>query len=195
MRQNVYRFHLRTPVRAQGLKRQSGAVLVVSLIMLLVLTLVGVSAMQSTSMEERMASNMRSGDVAFQAAEAALRDGEEWIMNIDMHNPPAQCTSAPCDLWQLEAFGEYPENNNLGWWNINAREYDKGAAGAVDFANSAQDPRFITEYLRYDPGLTVVDADERAQQIGPHMMRVTSLGVGPDANVVRALETTVRVIK
>jgi type IV pilus assembly protein PilX len=55
---------------------QSGAVLVVSLIMLLLLTLIGVTAMQSTSLEEKMAGNMRDRSIAFQAAEAALRQGE-----------------------------------------------------------------------------------------------------------------------
>ena len=55
---------------------QRGMVLITSLIILLVLTLLGLASIQNTSMEERMAGNLRAENVAFQAAEAALRAGE-----------------------------------------------------------------------------------------------------------------------
>ncbi len=51
---------------------QRGAVLIVSLIMLLVMTLLGISTMGSTKLEMRMASNNQGRQEAFQAAEAAL---------------------------------------------------------------------------------------------------------------------------
>ncbi|MEE9355780.1 MAG: PilX N-terminal domain-containing pilus assembly protein [Methylococcaceae bacterium] len=60
--------------------RHQGAVLPVSLIILLVMTLVGVTSMQTTSLEEKMAGNSKDSNLAFQAAEAALRSGE---MNIE----------------------------------------------------------------------------------------------------------------
>ena len=60
---------------------QSGAVLIISLIMLLLLTLIGTTAMQSTSLEEKMAGNMRDRNIAFQAAESALRDAERDVSN------------------------------------------------------------------------------------------------------------------
>jgi len=61
---------------ARGVGKESGAVLIVALIMLLLISIVGVSSMQSTSMEERMAGNLYDRHTAFQAAEAALRQGE-----------------------------------------------------------------------------------------------------------------------
>jgi len=61
-------------------EKQSGAVLVVSLIMLLALTLTGVSGMQVTSLEEKMAGNMRDQNIAFQAAESALLQAESFIL-------------------------------------------------------------------------------------------------------------------
>lgn len=60
-------------------KQQSGVVLVISLIMLLLMTLIGVTAMQVTGLEEKMAGNSKDKNVAFQAAEAALRDAENDI--------------------------------------------------------------------------------------------------------------------
>lgn len=62
--------------RACNYKRQSGAVLVISLVMLLLLTLIGTTSMQTTSLEEKMVGNMREQNIAFQAAESALRAGE-----------------------------------------------------------------------------------------------------------------------
>ncbi|MGH8378438.1 MAG: PilX N-terminal domain-containing pilus assembly protein, partial [Gammaproteobacteria bacterium] len=52
---------------------QQGFVLIVALILLLVLTLLGLAAASSTSLEQRMASNARNRDLAFQSAEAGLR--------------------------------------------------------------------------------------------------------------------------
>lgn len=62
--------------------KQSGAVLVVSLVMLLLLTMIGLAGTQETSMEEKMASNSRNQNLAFQMAESALRAGEANIVAI-----------------------------------------------------------------------------------------------------------------
>jgi type IV pilus assembly protein PilX len=55
---------------------QSGVVLIISLIMLLLLTLIGTAGMRTTSLEEKMAGNMRDKNLAFQAAESALNAAE-----------------------------------------------------------------------------------------------------------------------
>jgi type IV pilus assembly protein PilX len=64
------------------LKPQSGVVLLVSMIMLLLLTIIGITGMQTTGLEEKMAGNMRDHNVAFQAAETALRDAEHDILGL-----------------------------------------------------------------------------------------------------------------
>ena len=57
-------------VNAPG--RQRGAVLVVSLVLLVVLTLLGVSVMNVTQLEERMAGNSQEMNQAFHSAETGL---------------------------------------------------------------------------------------------------------------------------
>ncbi|MCX7069309.1 MAG: PilX N-terminal domain-containing pilus assembly protein [Methylococcales bacterium] len=57
-------------------KHQTGVVLIISLIMLLALTLIGVTSSSVTSLEEKMAANNKNINLAFQAAEATLRDVE-----------------------------------------------------------------------------------------------------------------------
>jgi type IV pilus assembly protein PilX len=59
---------------------QTGAALVVGLIFLVVLTLLGITALKTGILEERMAGNSRDANIAFQAAEAALRDAENDIV-------------------------------------------------------------------------------------------------------------------
>lgn len=66
--------------RAAG--KQSGAVLFVGLIFLVMLTMLGVTALQVGTVEERMAGNSRDRNLAFQAAESALRDAERDIQCI-----------------------------------------------------------------------------------------------------------------
>lgn len=61
---------------------QRGAVLIVALIMLLVLTILGVAALQGSNMEERMAGNMHDRNLAFQAAETGLLDAEKFVQDL-----------------------------------------------------------------------------------------------------------------
>lgn len=51
---------------------QTGAVLVMSLVLLTVMTLIGVATMSGSSMEMRVASNMQQFNVAFQGAQSRI---------------------------------------------------------------------------------------------------------------------------
>ena len=64
---------LREPGRRAG--RQRGAVLIVSLVLLVALTLLGISTMNTTQLGEKMAANSQQMAHAFQAAETALSQG------------------------------------------------------------------------------------------------------------------------
>ena len=100
--------------------RENGAVLIVALVLLLVLTVLGVAGMQNTSMEERMAGNFRDRFTAFQAAEAALRRGEADIADITI-------------LQAMEASGD-----SVGYFEM---------GDTVDAKNPLVEPR-STNYLR-----------------------------------------------
>lgn len=64
---------------ADTLKRQQGSALIIALVFLLLLTMIGITAIQNATQQERMAGNARDRAMAFQAAEAALRCGEAWV--------------------------------------------------------------------------------------------------------------------
>jgi type IV pilus assembly protein PilX len=128
--------------------RQCGATLVTSLLLLLVLTIIGVSAMQITRMQERMAGNARDLNLAFQSGEAALRDGENtlYVAGTTTGVRPAACNAlapgcaafAPTILPPLGA-------QNQAWWTTNSRDYDSAATNDLD--GVARDPQFVIEEL------------------------------------------------
>ena len=63
--------------------KQNGAVLVVALVLLTVLTLIGVASMQASSLELRAASNAQQYNVAFEAALSRIEFG----ISEDDNNP------------------------------------------------------------------------------------------------------------
>jgi hypothetical protein len=56
------------------LKSQKGVALIIALIILLVLTLIGISAINTTTYETSISGNERAGSDAFYAAEAGIED-------------------------------------------------------------------------------------------------------------------------
>jgi type IV pilus assembly protein PilX len=61
---------------------QKGAVLIVALLFLVVLTMLGVTAMTGTTFEERMAGNARDAAVAIHSAEASLRAARDVVLGL-----------------------------------------------------------------------------------------------------------------
>lgn len=74
-------------------RNQSGAVLYVALIMLILLALLGIAGMQVTGLQERMAFNYRSTNIAFQNAEQLARSTECGVENLINRTNVAGCTA------------------------------------------------------------------------------------------------------
>ena len=68
--------------------KQRGAALITGLIFLVVLTMIGITAARMSTLEERMAGNMRDRSLAMQAAEMALRDAERDILGLGVSADP-----------------------------------------------------------------------------------------------------------
>jgi len=78
---------------------QRGAALVFALVFLVVLTLIGIGVVGTTTTEERLARNFRDTDIAFAAAEAAMRDAEVRITGY--FKSPAQVKDYLTDFQYL----------------------------------------------------------------------------------------------
>jgi Tfp pilus assembly protein PilX len=81
---------------------QRGIALIVGLVILAILSMIGVAAFSISTQEERMAGNSRDRLRAFEAAEAALRDCEDFVATgpafgttAGMYLAPPDSTTAP----------------------------------------------------------------------------------------------------
>ncbi len=125
---------------------QSGAVLVVSLIILLVLTILALTSMQNTVFEEKMASAVRDSRVALEGTEATLREVETSVIG------PLATTADFDNSGCLYAAGAAPDPNDVSIWSttetctadtVNVRQTgETGAEGGL-----AEAPRYFVELL------------------------------------------------
>ncbi len=168
-----------------SLARQTGAVLIISMIILLIMTLIGVTAMNTTTLEEKMAGNSADVNLAFQAAEAALRDGEQNLISTQP-SEPATCSSAPCNFWQINSSAiSGLSGRDQGWWAGHGLEY--GASGTKDLALVKSDPYYIVEYMDYRADNKDVGYGIPA---GATIYRVTASGTGGADTTQVILQTT-----
>lgn len=164
---------------------QSGAALMVSLMILLVLTLIGVTSMSSTILEEKMAGGVRNQNLSFQSAEAALRDGEIWIGGQNpVPRAVALCGSPPCQVVELDSLGDLTAQNDA-WWSSNAREY--GVTGTPEVGVSA-DPRYIVEYRTFED-IGGLDVGTNSFQRRFDYYRLTARGTGGNTTTETILQS------
>lgn len=164
--------------------KQIGVVLIVSLIMLLLLTIIGVTSMQVTGLEEKMAGNMRNQNLAFQSAETALRDREAWIFTR-----PSEPAIDSATVWALNAADPIPTNSadwwhdvNDAWWPINAVALGFTPAGI------ATAPRSIIEFKRFAADTLLIGAGGSIPGITYY--QITSRGTGGNNQARVLLQST-----
>lgn len=118
---------------------QNGAALITGLIFLVVLTLISLSAIKSTSLEERMAGNARDQDLAFQAAEAGIREAMQSLAALN-NNPNAFVAGCSSDGLCLT------DPVTPVWTSITWTSSDSKAYTGTLTALSTQ-PRYIIELV------------------------------------------------
>jgi hypothetical protein len=68
-----------------GYHRQRGTVLIMSMLILMILTLLGITAMGTASLEEKMSGNSQEGTRAFEAAESGLNEALNTAGALDLN--------------------------------------------------------------------------------------------------------------
>lgn len=137
-------------------KLQRGAVLIVSMLLLLVLTILAIGASQSTRLQERMAWNTRDVDLAFQASEAGLRAAEDFLRNPTSSLTTCSAPASPtCYVLQQGHFASTDlARQDDNWWRTNAKPY--GTASTQEVQGVVEEPRFVIEEFQTVPfSLTV----------------------------------------
>ena len=159
-------------------QQAKGSILIISLILLLVITAIGASAISSTGLNEKMASNYKDHGLAFQAAEAALAAGEQRAVAVSgvinaqglaaipefFDCVGTNCFTADC-LDGLCFTGNYPPTvpanaaagvcdrsnpaNNLWEDSTTWNTSTRYSEHPVTLQGIAQQPRYIIEFMCY----------------------------------------------
>ncbi len=130
-------------------EKQKGAVLIVALVILLVLTVLGVAIMESSVVEERMAGNVLDRNITFQAAEAALRAGEAEVGSwVSRPEPISGAETGKVATVDSISGGASWWARATNWSSTKANLYDVDGDSDVTtpgFTGTSQDPYYIIE--------------------------------------------------
>ena len=141
---------------ASSRKHESGVVLIVALVMLLLLTLITLTAVYVTSLEERMAGNLQNQNIAFQAAESALREAEASIdSGATAYHPlllstgPFQNISSPVCVSGL--CGETIPLQSEQFADPDGTVDGTVQTAATGIAGLSAEPQYVIELMRVEP--------------------------------------------
>ncbi len=145
--------------------KQAGIVLPIVLIFLVIMMLLGVTAIRNVTMDEKMAASGRNRHLAFQAAEMALRACETRVQTGEMNG------------FRLVKVGPIPSGQDAGreYWESNAQWLAVGNVVPRSVAEGtqtifAQAPRCIIEEM-----LPLMRLESKTTH---KQYRITARGVG-----------------
>jgi type IV pilus assembly protein PilX len=158
----------RQPNFKSGQNNQKGVSILVALVMLLILTLIGVSSMNSSIVELKMSTSMQQQGIALNRAEELLRTGETSIDAI-LADPAAFDFAADSDGYYITADA------------IDVYQTDWPTHGPVSIKPDANvDDTYVIEYLgaKAIPGESVkIAPDGRIIGGAVHTFRITTRSV------------------
>jgi type IV pilus assembly protein PilX len=166
--------------------RQSGAALIVSLLLLLVLTVLGIVMMQTSRMQERMAGNTRDLNLAVQGAEGGLRYGEAVVAAYA--DAPVSVGTIPCTVCQQGTLPVAIYDPAQFNWLANATAFGTGGvAGAALAPPLSSEPLYTIEeagFAPYSLNTGTGESDGRA------FYQITSYSTGLSGNATTVLQST-----
>ena len=170
---------------------QTGAVLVVGLLMLTVMTLIALSSMQSSGLQTLMSSNMQDEITAFEAAESAMRAAEAFLdagpVNLDAFD------NDPSDGLLANLFDRIWQADTIDWQSQGT--VVAAVAGHPQKGGVSKKPRYIIQYLgpvasqaQANPNVGSSYDEGRVESV-IEMFRITARGTGGTDNSVVVLES------
>lgn len=170
--------------------RQKGVVLVMAMAFLLILTLIGIGALNTSALEERMTGNMVDKNYALQAAESALLAGEAVIPPLG--SDPADLPPDPNDGFHMPSTMAVPRWSEAGIWT---------GTDHISYAGLSKvktQPKFIIESMGLvSTGTGVTIGGGYGGDSGDpdmHVFRITGRGTGGTDNAVIMVQSTFEVL-
>ncbi len=177
-----------------NLRYQQGVVLAAVLMIVLVVTILGVTAINTASLEGTLAHNFSERTHAFQAAEMALRAGEQVLENLIAE--PSTCSSHPCScsdaatcsIWSRNALQEDSLIHTglvQSWWELQDDTWWNDMGATTVFNDSGSTAMYIIEERSF------VQNNTQANTIGSgvNYYTVTALGIRKRAGAQVVLQS------
>lgn len=194
-------------------QHQNGNVLVVTLILLLVFTMLGLSSIGDVSLNDRIATNHRDKNVSFQAAEAALSEGEEKAFELagvhQWENFQSSCSGDKCftstcnkGLCFNGSFSSASdcssEPPSVGLWEDPSTwtATDVAAVSTQSFPLLSESPRYIIEFMCFVPADPDNNPNPTTSYPGvdwSYMYRITAYSLGEAGSSKVAVQSTFKV--
>ena len=124
--------------------RQQGVVLVVVMVLLLVAMLLALANIRNTLLEERMSASVMDRSLAFQAAEAALREGERIAAGRPLPAAGSGCANGLCSKPDPDDAADNARWDAAGFWDDASGKWREAT---VKVGDQTVKPRFIVELL------------------------------------------------
>ncbi len=165
-------------------KTQRGAALIISLLILTVMTLIGITAMSQSGLETLMAGNLQLQTSSMAGAENALSQSEKNINDIVSDNAVFDFDD------NTDGFYRFDRGNPTN--NIDPVAQIQSNSGFEILLNSSPPQRYIVEYLgpRVIPGESIVIGRETPRAGGEiHLFRNTALSFNNDGGSRRLVQS------
>jgi len=174
-------------VKIKSQSSQHGAVLIIGLIMMLLLTIIGLASIRGSDLQERMAGNMRDRNLAFQSAEAGLRAGE--LVSFGLSGTAVPNANGYFENLNLSSTVKRPAVWEKVDWETGTYSI-KLADNTI--ANVAEQPRYVIEKIivPFDTANQGGGIDAGSPQEDKLYYRVTSRGVGGTTDTEVVLQST-----
>lgn len=177
------------------MNKQHGAALIVSLVILIVMTLIGLASIRTSAMQEKMSANLRDQQIAMQSTEIALRAGEAWIAS--QLTEPEATNTATNNVWSInnntmmdeDLIENWWQQQDAAWWNTNGVQ----SGSDVTFSTNETDvdinrPRYVIEQQQYVSDDLLLGTGSTTT--GRVYYRVTARGTGGSEQARIMLQST-----
>ena len=160
------------------MKNQKGTALVLSLVMLIVLTLMGLSSIQMTSSNTHITKNVQDRHIAFQIAESAIREAESKLIPPDGSAPDISEADFPNTALGLYNVGSVPQGTYDSFVAANGINANFETTDALNTApdGSGASAQYIIEYDSTPPIAFLITA--RARGVSPNTVVVLQSRIG-----------------
>ena len=192
-------------MKAINIQKQGGAVLIVAMVIMVIMSVLGISSRVSSSLQQKMTTAYQQRSLAGYAAESALKNAEAWMIeNIRSTGKISKFSSnaaADNGLYSnyplageistpMPASASLADVTNPALWTAN-----NSIAVTTYDGSAAKQPRYIIEYIGRDKGTAnkvIIDYNDQnsAASTDPHVFQISAVGWSRDEGIYQVLQST-----